>query len=361
MTTDESKHTGIDPQSRLDSPDGLLSKFILQEAEERFRLLASSIPQLIFRCSDDGAQLWASPQWTQFTGLKADESRGLGWLKAIHPADHDTTLSAWATACSSGVYAVQQRVWCAARSEYRWHSTSAKPVPGLTEWIGAMTEIHDLLEQRRRQDILMSELQHRARNLLGVTWAIANKTVRTSTSLDSFKREFRKRIGALSRVQELTWREDQQDVDLRELLVTELSAHSPGGIEAGKITMEGPPIALSVSSAQCLGLAIHELSTNALKYGALSRAAGKLDLKWEVETSGEATVRFIWRETGVSIPPESTPRRCGYGTELIKRALPFDLGAKTDLLFEADGLRCTIEVTRKKLGSDSSRAARSES
>jgi two-component sensor histidine kinase len=211
-----------------------------------------------------------------------------------------------------------------------------------------MTDIHELVERRIRQDVLISELHHRARNLLAITWAIANKTIRRCGSLEKFKEEFRQRIGALARVQELRCGNQDLDVGLQELVSAQLKAHTAVDAGSSKVAIEGPPVALSPISAQTLGLALHELATNAVKYGALSQAGGSLLVTWEVGAPGDPTVRISWKETGVQVPPDAL-RRSGYGTELIKRALPFDLGAKTELWFEPDGLRCTIEVRRERL------------
>lgn len=101
-------------------------------------------------------------------------------------------------------------------------------------------------------------------------------------------------------------------------------------------------------SAQTLGLALHELATNAAKHGALSNIDEKLSISWEVSAGDDSSLHLIWKETGARVAPDAS-KRTGYGTELIKRALPFDLGAKTDLHFERDGLRCTIDVRRERL------------
>jgi two-component sensor histidine kinase len=95
----------------------------------------------------------------------------------------------------------------------------------------------------------------------------------------------------------------------------------------------GAPVALSSTAAQTLGLAVHELATNALKYGALSKSSASLFITWEIRTLGEPVVWFAWKESGMELPPDTYLGRSGYGTELIRRALPFELGARTDLLF----------------------------
>jgi len=116
--------------------------------EERFRLLATSIPQLVFRTRHDGDRTWGSPQWIDFTGLSLDESLGFGWLDAIHPDDRELTRRAWPDAIEAGEYYVEHRVRRQADGAYRWHQTRARPVDSAdqvaSDWVGTMTDIHDL-------------------------------------------------------------------------------------------------------------------------------------------------------------------------------------------------------------------------
>ena len=332
----------------------------LRENEERFRLLATSIPQLVFRTLPGGSRTWGSPQWIEFAGMSLAESIGNGWLKTIHPDDLPATRAAWEGAEERGEYHVEHRVR-AVDGEYRWHQTRARPVPRgegreastetplSGEWVGTMTDIHDLRGLKDRQAVLLAELQHRTRNLLAVVQSIGGQTIRKSTSLQDFGGEFEGRLRALSRVQGLLARADHQDIDLRGLLEMELVAHGDDAMESGRIRLEGPPVSLPAISAQAMGLAVHELATNAVKYGALGHETGRLSVTWRLERDGAAPrVALEWREGGVPLPPDGPPRRKGYGTELIERALPYQLRARTRLEFGSDGVRCTIAVPVKE-------------
>jgi two-component sensor histidine kinase len=144
-------------------------------------------------------------------------------------------------------------------------------------------------------------------------------------------------------VQSLLSQVEDHAVDLHDLVTAELAAHSETDISSNKIQLNGPTVALPATAAQALGLALHELATNAVKYGALSQPQGKLDVQWEVkEKKPTPEVALRWRETGISIA--GTPKRKGYGRELIERALPYQLNAKTQLEFGPDGVRCEIVV-----------------
>jgi two-component sensor histidine kinase len=149
----------------------------------------------------------------------------------------------------------------------------------------------------------------------------------------------------LSRVQSLLARIEDQSVDLHALVSAELAAHADNDSDAGKIHVSGPPVALPAMAAQALGLALHELATNAVKYGALAQASGRLAIAWEIKSKSEVSrVALDWVESGVDMPPAAVPKRKGYGSELIERALPYQLRAKTRLDFHPDGVRCAIEV-----------------
>ena len=319
----------------------------LKENEERFRLLATSIPQLAFRTRPDGNRTWGSPQWIEFTGMSLADSVGFGWLDAIHPDDLDSTRAAWREAQKTGEYYFEHRVRRKEDGEYRWHQTRAKPPEGsdsaTRDWVGTMTDIHHLRDLQARQQLLMAELQHRTRNLLAVVQSVANQTARSSASIESFAAEFVSRLRALSRVQSLIARVDAEMIDLHELVMAELTAHGKDAIQSGKIIVSGPSVELPTAAAQALGLALHELATNAVKYGALAQADGKLHVAWSIGTEdAEPRINLEWRETGVEIA--SKPERKGYGSELIERALPYQLNAKTKLEFATDGVRCAIAV-----------------
>jgi PAS domain S-box-containing protein len=318
-----------------------LKELELSESEERFRMLATSIPQLVFRSAGDGARRWGSPQWEIYAGLTDAESRGFGWLEAIHPDDRAVTRAMWQDAHHSGEYYIEHRIRRHADGEYRWHQTRAKAVDGATgEWVGTSADIHDIRTLQDRQQVLLSELQHRTRNLLSLVQAIARQTMKSSTSLSEFAAQFESRLAALSRVQGVLARTDHGPIKLEQIVRAELDAHgADGSVEIG-----GPDVELPPNAAQALALAIHELATNAVKYGALSQHSGTLQVTWNLrENDQDNFVKLEWRETGVSLP-SGMPMRRGYGRELIERALPYQLDAVTRFELGSDGVRCSVEL-----------------
>ena len=212
-----------------------------------------------------------------------------------------------------------------------------------------MTDVHDLRSLKDRQGVLLAELQHRTRNLLGLVQALARQTMNNSGSMDAFREAYEERLGALSRVQSMLAELDYGDVSLRTLIEAELVAHGDGATYTDKITMAGPDVELPPTAAQAIALGVHELATNAVKYGALAHSRGRLSVIWSVSSEGRQSVVTIdWRESGVAMPANKAVQRTGYGTELITRALPYQLKAKTELVYGSDGVRCTISVPIKE-------------
>jgi two-component sensor histidine kinase len=234
-----------------------------------------------------------------------------------------------------------------ARARARVHAADGT----IVEWLGTSTDVDDLIRLQEQQSVLVAELQHRTRNLMAVVQAVMSRTIKESRSLDDFRRSISDRLEALARVQGLLSRRDfGTRVSFDVLLRDELSAHVDLDQlgNAPQVSTEGPiGVPLQSSLVQTLALALHELATNAVKYGAFASAAGHLSVKWQL-VNRDAQVRLLidWRETGVTdIPaPDSPPRGSGYGRELIERALPYQLGARTSYALRADGVHCTIEV-----------------
>lgn len=328
----------------------------LRESEELFRLLATNIPQLVFLSSGDGERSWGSPQWIVFTGISFEGSLGFGWLDAVHPDDRQATMDAWRDARRTGDYHIEHRIRKSSDGEYRWHQTRAKRIDKVeNSWVGTSTDVDDLRGLQERQKILLAELQHRTRNLLAVVQAIARQTMRDGTSAAEFAVVFEGRLRALSRIQGLLARTDHDAVDLHDLVESELMAHGSDTLGTDRITVDGPRVRLPGRTAQTLALAVHELATNAIKYGALRQPSGKLVLAWRIEEQGTSADRLVldWRESGVAMPdPNVRAPRKGYGSELIERALPYQLEAETRLELGENGAWCTIalNIPREETG-----------
>ena len=238
-----------------------------------------------------------------------------------------------------------------ADGQIRWIRNTDFPMrapDGAIESIGGIgRDVTVQWETSARMEVLVSELQHRTRNLLAVVRATADATLRTSSSLADFRIRFRERLSALARAQGLLSRlEEGARVTFDELIRAELNAL--GGVAADRVTLDGPKgVALRSSTVQTFAMALHELATNALKYGALKQPRGRLRIRWRAEPAGEDGRPWLnvdWRETGVTMPADGTPPHGGQGRELIEQALPYQLGARTSFVMAPDGVHCTIAL-----------------
>jgi PAS domain S-box-containing protein len=226
--------------------------------EELFRVLATNIPQLVFRTRDDGMRTWGSPQWIAFHRRVLRGQSGLRVASGDPPReDRDVTAAGWLEARRNGEYHVEHRIRRSADGEYRWHQTRAVPVAenGTEgEWVGTSTDVHDLRGLQDRQQVLLAELQHRTRDLLAVVQSLARQTARNSGTVEEFSAELEGRLRALGRVQSLLARVDHGPVELGALIDAELGAHEDSAWEGGKVTVRGRPVLLPANSAQAMAL-----------------------------------------------------------------------------------------------------------
>lgn len=211
--------------------------------------------------------------------------------------------------------------------------------------IGVMQHKMDVtaeVDAERMREAISQEFDHRVRNILTKVSAIARRTAhhsaRNSDTMQQFLDDFDPRIASMARAHQLLVHGGWERPGLAELVESELQPYAP---DAGtQIVIDGPNLQLSSRVAQALGMALHELATNAVKYGALSRASGRLAIRWTVEdTDGLA---LHWRETGVEgIAP---PVRSGFGSTIIDRILPAETGGSVVRRFDPDGMACTVTI-----------------
>ena len=317
----------------------------LGESELRFRILVEGMPQLVWRARGGGEWTWASSQWTDHTGLTVDESKEEGWLQALHPDDRGKARAAWSRTEESGApLDLVVRIGNRSGEDFRHFRMRASAVQAgddRLEWLGTCTDIDDLLQLQKRQQLLLAELQHRVRNILSVVRSVFMRTINAGGELDDIADHFRGRLDSLARTQVVVTQKASGLVDLDSLIRDELL--SVGASDGPKLTIGGPDVSLQAKMAESIGLAIHELTTNALKYGALKVPGARLDIRWRIERDDKERRKLVltWAES--DMPPISpTPARRGFGSELITEALPYQLGAETNMEFRESGVRCAI-------------------
>jgi two-component sensor histidine kinase len=187
-----------------------------------------------------------------------------------------------------------------------------------------------------QQRTLNAELDHRVKNVLATVSAIITQTPKAGSSLAEFVVGLDGRIKSLARTHELLSENQWQDVSLRDIVQREIAPYA-----AGNATILGPGIALKPEAAQALATVLHELATNAAKYGSFSKPSGQLFVRWCWLRNGNG-VGIQWQESGG--PAVSTPSQFGYGTSIVRELIPFELGGTVDLVFASHGVQCRLEI-----------------
>ncbi len=211
--------------------------------------------------------------------------------------------------------------------------------------IGAVNMLVDITERKRAEEqqlLLVRELHHRVKNTLATVQAIMGSTARTATSVEDFKNAMIGRIGAMARTHLLLSNEGAT-VRFADILHTELDMFDDGS--GKRIRFEGPDVDISSRLAVSLGMAIHELTANAAKYGALSVYGGKVVVRWRVTLdAGRRTLDFDWLESGG--PAVEPPRRKGFGTQLLDFVLPGQIQARSRIEYPPTGVqvRCSLPL-----------------
>ncbi len=220
----------------------------------------------------------------------------------------------------------------------------------ITNWIAVQRDITELRQKEVRlreadvhHTLLLSELQQRVRDALAVVRSIARRTDDTSQTAEDFAAHLDGRLGAFSRVLGVITRDPAAGISLESLVAEELLAYVAR--EGEQASISGPEILLQPKAAETFGLALHELATNAIKYGALTSPRGRVTVRWWVESDGaedEPRLEFDWSETGGE--PVLPPQTSGFGMNLLENTLPHALGAETVIAFTPQGLTCRITI-----------------
>lgn len=226
------------------------------------------------------------------------------------------------------------------RGEVRWLLVSAEfamtPAGDVDRVIGVALDITDRKKDEEHQRLLVHELNHRVKNTLAVVQALAHQTF--AGSPDAGRRKaFEGRLAALASAHNLLTRESWEAASLRDVVASAAAPCDPGG---ERFSMDGPDMRVPPRVAVALALAVHELCTNAVKYGALSNDEGRVAIRWGIESG---RLRLTWTERGG--PPVAPPSHRGFGSRMLERALASELEGVVTLDFFPEGLRCTIDAS----------------
>lgn len=259
----------------------------------------------------------------------------------VHPEDRAVLVDCLEAAQRGGSFEVEFRVrhrdgryiWVHSRGMVRFDA-EGKP----QELFGVVVDITERKEAERKQQLLVGELNHRVRNTLATVQAIASQTLRRAKSPEDFVQSFSDRIQALSRAHTLLTRTAWQGTELDSLIREQLMLGT-----GDRIRYQGPPVSLEPQTALQLALVLHELGTNARKYGSLSVPQGWVTVDWSIQQSAEGRMlEIVWKERGG--PTVSQPCSTGFGTLLIERSLQQGHGGESRISFDPEGVTCVIRL-----------------
>jgi PAS domain S-box-containing protein len=206
--------------------------------------------------------------------------------------------------------------------------------------VGISYDITERKEAEAKQALLVRELHHRVKNTLTTVQAIMGSTARSTETTEDFQRAFTARIASLARTHSLLTEAKWQSVAFGDLLRAELEPYDDGSEH--RITLAGPPVELPSELAVPIGMALHELTTNAAKHGALGELGGRVEVRWSVKNEDACQLCWVWNEHDG--PPVELPTHEGFGSRLLKRVLTVQTGADVKIDFDPDGLRVTVAL-----------------
>ena len=206
--------------------------------------------------------------------------------------------------------------------------------------VGVNIDVTARKRAEEQQRTLHAELDHRVKNVLATVSAIAAHTKDTSNSMDDFVTALDSRIRSMASTHELLSSSRWEGVQLRELIRRELAPYA----SSNNTRLKGPDVMLRTEAAPAIASALHELTTNAAKYGALSKREGQVSVRWRRAPNGQAPGPLVieWLETGG--PPLEVPSNSGYGRSVITELAPYELGATAHLVFSPEGIQYRLEI-----------------
>lgn len=285
---------------------------------------------------------WVSPGWRALYGLPEGEVGLAEWLALLHPEDRPGAEAALQAAIKAGTsYCLRFRIHRADTGALRWIEGRGRrldtPAGEPGRFLGVSLDITAQKAEEERTALLMREVDHRAKNALSTVQALLRLT--RADSPQDFARALEGRIAALGRAHALLAQDRRAGPELRALLEAEFAPYLGGG--PARLVLEGPGLVLTTDTVQPLSMVVHELVTNAAKYGALSRPGGQVGVAWRVTPEG--WLHIDWQERG-GPPLAGPPARLGFGSSLLRSLAARQLGGSVEKRWEEGGLQCRITL-----------------
>jgi PAS domain S-box-containing protein len=318
----------------------------LQESEARYRALYDDNPSMYFTVDAGGMVLSVNEFGARQLGYAPAELVGQSVLKVIHAEDREAALRHLARCAGNPETVVTTEL----RKVHRDGSIIwVREVARAVRDSGLLLVCEEITERKRaeeQQSLLIAELDHRVKNVLASVAAIARRTGERKGSMEDFIDRLDRRIQSMADAHDLLSRNRWHGVSLAALVNRELAPYASDG----NLLVEGPDIVLAAAATQAVAMVLHELTTNAAKYGALSRPRGRVCVRWQrlAHEGVPIKLRLEWLEQGG--PRVAPPTDPGYGTSVIRDLIPYELGGSVELDFPPTGVCCRIEFVVENEG-----------
>jgi PAS domain S-box-containing protein len=329
--------------------DAALEQSRLHALEQEQRLAATYEHAAIgiSEIAPDGRFLRVNEAICAITGYRRNELLASKLFRYTHPDDADPDREGFRKQVAGELefYSVEKRF---IRKDGRviWLSVRSSPVRGSDDRLRYVVRVvQDITERKaaeQRQKLLMDELNHRVKNTLATVQSLASQTARGAHTPAAFRERFEGRLIALSKAHDQLTVHHWESADLRALLSGSLAPYAAAGPE--RVVLRGEDVVLRPRAVLTLAMAVHELTTNAAKYGALSAPSGRIEIQWQPirADNSRPVLRIDWLERGG--PPVADPGQRGFGSKLIEGSIAAELGGTARLTFESEGLHCQIAV-----------------
>jgi PAS domain S-box-containing protein len=316
-------------------------------------MLADVLPHMVWSTRPDGYHDYYNAKWYEFTGVTRGSTDGDEWNGMFHPEDQPRAWEVWRGCLASGEpYRIEYRLRHRS-GEYRWVLGRAQPVRNadgkIIRWMGTCTDIHEAKQHAARNEILSRELSHRIKNIFAVISGLIGMSARQDPGQKPFARALQDRVAALGRAHEFVRPHSAESApkaptdSLHGILYGILSPYP--AMDDGRITIEGPDVRVDDRGATPLALLVHELATNAMKYGSLSVVEGRVANDTRI---ADGTLHLRWQESA-GPPIDGPPSREGFGSKLSELSIVQQLGGSISREWLPDGLVVDVAVLQQRL------------
>lgn len=319
----------------------------VRESEHRFHQLLQALPAAIYTTDADGKIDFYNEAAVEFAGRRPES--GNHWCvtwRLLNPDGSPLPHEACPMAVAlkegrpvRGDEAIAERPDGTRRWFTPYPTPLRDPSGRLTGAINMLVDITERKEAEQRQKLLLDELNHRVKNTLASVQSVVVQAAKSARNVEEFRHAVEGRILAMSRAHDQLSRRSWADAELHELLKACIAPY----LSKANVALDGGPTIVAPRVGLMLCMAIHELATNAAKYGALSTPSGRVEVGWSVEQAGaQRMLHLRWLERNG--PPVTPPKRQGFGTRLLERGIQAELHGRTSIRYPRAGVECAIDI-----------------